>query len=91
MMSEGGKTPETRLTCGFRLVTARRPDASELDTLKKLFKQQLTHYRADKDAAIKLLSVGASPRDQALDPSEHAAWTMMASLILNLDETITKE
>jgi hypothetical protein len=91
MMTEGGKTPETRLTRGFRLATGRRPDATELDTLKKLYEQQLAHYRADKDGALKLLRVGASPRDQALDPSEHAAWTMMASLILNLDETITKE
>jgi hypothetical protein len=91
MMTEGGKTPETRLVCGFRLVTARRPDATELDTLKKLYEQQLAYYRTKKDAALKLLSVGASPRDEALDPGEHAAWTMMASLILNLDETITKE
>jgi hypothetical protein len=53
--------------------------------------QQLAFYRADKNAALKLLSDGASQRDDALEPGEHAAWTMMANLILNLDETITKE
>lgn len=91
MMTEGGKTPQERLTDGFRLATARRPDAKELDTLTKLYEQQLTYYRADKDAALKLLGMGASKRNEALDPGEHAAWTMMANLLLNLDETITKE
>ena len=76
---------------GFRLTTARRPDAQELDTLTKLFEQQLAYYRANKSAALKLLKVGESKRFESLDPSEHAAWTMMANLLLNLDETITKE
>jgi hypothetical protein len=91
MMTEGGKTPQERLTHGFRLATARRPDAKELETLTKLFEQQLAFYGADKDAALKLLGVGASKRNEVLDPGEHAAWTMMANLLLNLDETITKE
>jgi hypothetical protein len=37
------------------------------------------------------LSVGESKRDEALEPTEYAAWTMMANLLLNLDETVTKE
>ena len=40
---------------------------------------------------IKLLGVGQSPRDTALDAAELAAWTTVTSTILNLDETITKE
>jgi hypothetical protein len=91
MMTEGGKSPPERLAYGFRLATARRPGAKELDVLTKLFEQQLGHYRSDKEGALKLLSLGASKRDEALDPGEHAAWTMMANLLLNLDETITKE
>jgi hypothetical protein len=91
MITEGGNAPEDRLTYGFRLATARRPDAKELETLTQLLEQQLAFYRADKNAALKLLSDGASQRDDALEPGEHAAWTMMANLILNLDETITKE
>jgi hypothetical protein len=91
MITEGGNTPEERLIYGFRLATARPPDAKELDTLAQVLEQQLAYYRADRNAALRLLSEGVSQRGEALDPSEHAAWTMMASLILNLDETITKE
>ncbi len=91
MMTEAGSVPHDRLAHGFRLCTARRPQSRELDVLVKLYEQQLAHYQADRDAAVKLLSIGESKRDESLDPGEHAAWTMMANLILNLDETITKE
>ncbi len=91
MMIESGPAPHDRLALGFRLCTSRRPQSRELDVLAKLYDEQLAFYRSDKDAAIKLLSVGESKRDESLEPSEHAAWTMMANLLLNLDETITKE
>jgi hypothetical protein len=58
--------------------------------LKKVFDEQLAHYRANADAATKLLAVGESPRDERLDPAELAAWTTVASVILNLDEAVTK-
>src|SRR5207237_2034238 len=67
MMTDGGATPEQRLTHGFRLATGRRPDGKELETLSKLFEQQLEHYRADQDGALKLLSVGASKQETPLD------------------------
>ena len=41
-------------------------------------------------AAKKLLQAGASPRDASLSPIEHAAWTIVASVLLNLSETVTK-
>jgi hypothetical protein len=91
MMTEAGSIPHDRLAHGFRLCAARRPQSRELDVLVKLYEQQLAHYQTDRDAAVKLLSIGESKRDESLDPSEHAAWTMMANLLLNLDETITKE
>ena len=57
--------------------------------LLKIFQQQLEEYRRDRDAAEKLLRVGDSPRDPSLDAAELAAWTMVANVILNLDETVT--
>ena len=59
--------------------------------LVRAYESQLTDFRADVDAATKLISIGQSPRNLSLDPSELAAWTMVANLILNLDETVTKE
>jgi len=52
---------------------------------------ELTGYRHNKDAALKLTGVGESKTDAKVDASELAAWTMVASTILNLDETITRE
>jgi hypothetical protein len=91
MMTEGGTTPQERLAYGYRLTTARKPNAKEAAALTQVFEQQFAFYHADRDAGLKLLKVGESERNDALDPSEHAAWTMMANLLLNLDETITKE
>jgi hypothetical protein len=91
MLKEGGATPAERLTHGFRLATARKPSQRELEVLVKLHAKQLGHYQSNRDEGLKLLAVGQSKRDESLDISQHAAMTMMANLILNLDETITKE
>jgi hypothetical protein len=52
--------------------------------------KQLARYRADPDAAGKLFTVGASLRDERLPADELAAWSIVASVLLNLDETLTK-
>ncbi len=90
-MHEGGATVETRIAQAFRVATARHPDAEELAVLVQIYQGQLVEYQADKEAAAKLLSVGDSKRDETLDAGELAAYTMVANLILNLDEVITKE
>jgi hypothetical protein len=91
MMTEGGETAESKAAAGFRLATARAPRPDELAVLLGAFGQGLSEFVANKEAATKLLAVGAAPRNQQLDPAELAAWTMVANMILNLDETITKE
>jgi hypothetical protein len=83
-------TDEARLVLAFRLCTSRRPTQRELGVLRRLLDEQRSAYRADASAADALLAVGESPRDATLDPAELAAWTMLASAILNLDETVTK-
>jgi hypothetical protein len=90
-MLAGGTTPAERLAHGFRLATARRPADTELRVLVRLYERQRDHYRQHLDDARKLLAVGESRPRAALDPAEYAAFTMAANLILNLDETITKE
>ena len=79
-----------RLTFGFRLVTARPPTSAELSILQKTLKKYAERYEKDVEGAKKLLAVGESPVNDKLNPSEHAAYTMMASLLLNLDETLNK-
>ncbi|HMF14284.1 MAG TPA: DUF1553 domain-containing protein, partial [Gemmataceae bacterium] len=90
-MRAGGRTPEERIDYAFRLVAARKPRAQELRVLLEGFHQHLERYRADSVAADKLLNAGEFQRDVRLAASELAAYCAVASLILNLDETITKE
>ncbi|HEY4262063.1 MAG TPA: DUF1549 and DUF1553 domain-containing protein, partial [Schlesneria sp.] len=90
MMKEGGSTPQERLNYGFRLTTARTPTAKELDVLQRTLQKQLQTFTTDKAAADKLLAYGDSAKIMDLDPGEHAAWTMVANMLINLDETITK-
>ena len=89
MMTEA-RTTEQRISLAFRLATARAPSAGEMAVLQRLFEIRLAKYRSDPAAAKKLLSVGESARNEALDPAEVAAWTNVAGVILNLDETVTR-
>jgi hypothetical protein len=84
------KSEKDRITLAYRLAMARAPKPAEMKVLLKLYETQLTAYRADGPAAKKLLGVGESGLNETLDSAELAAWTIVASTILNLDETVTK-
>ena len=90
MVREGGVKAGSRLDFAFQLAMARKPRASERKQLNALLEKRLTYYRANPQAAKDLLSVGASAVDAKLDAAELAAYANVASLILNLDETITR-
>jgi hypothetical protein len=89
-MKEGGATPEARLVYMFLLTTARRPDTKELQELLAAYKDHLATYTSNTAKAKQLISVGELKPDAKLNPSELAAWTMIANLLLNLDEVINK-
>jgi hypothetical protein len=80
-----------RIALAFRLATARVPERGENGVLRNLLRTQRQVFTADRAAARKLVTIGESPRDPRLDEAELAAWTTVASTILNLDETITKQ
>ncbi len=83
--------PESdRIHWMFRLVTDRDPSSKETEILTKLYEKEHAHYADHKDAAQKLIAIGESKPDPRADPSDLAAWTMVASTILNMDETVTK-
>ena len=90
MMREGGSTPDERIAYAFRLATARQPTPDESAVLRKIFAKQVEVYQSNNKAATELLAVGESPRDEKLPAAELAAWTTVASTILNLDETVSK-
>jgi hypothetical protein len=90
VLKESGAAVEERAARIFRLAAARPPSAADLADLAGLYSEQLGDYRADPDAARALVAIGGTKADSALDPVELAAWTMVANLVLNLDEVITK-
>jgi hypothetical protein len=80
-----------RVMHAFKLATAREPTPEECALLVGLYDRQLERYQADAEGAEQLLAVGESELDPAgCSPSELAALAAVASVILNLDETITR-
>ncbi|MEM9281910.1 MAG: DUF1553 domain-containing protein [Verrucomicrobiota bacterium] len=90
LMREGGDSAESRASWMFELATARPPESGELAALLEVYESGLSKYEEDTEAGTALLSAGDSARDESLNVSEHAAWTVVASLILNLDEVMTR-
>ncbi|MEP7338941.1 MAG: DUF1553 domain-containing protein, partial [Acidobacteriota bacterium] len=83
---------KARVEYGFRLCATRRPKPAELDRLVLLFNQQLANYKAAPPAADQLLKGEAREHSaSAKTAPEMAAWTIVANVLLNLDETLTKQ
>ncbi|MDR3632943.1 MAG: hypothetical protein P4L84_03850, partial [Isosphaeraceae bacterium] len=91
MLSDGGRTPEERITYAFRRATARTPSAAELAAVLRGLERYRQVYAADKAAAEQFVRHGDSPVPTGRDLAELAAYTATAGVILNLDETITQE
>lgn len=81
---------KARINHAFRRVLCRLPDESEQATLMSVIADAAMEYGASPEAAEELLSVGNSPREPGLNSSELAAWTVAMSVLLNLDETISR-
>ncbi len=86
-----GQTDPERLREAFRRVTCRWPDATELKVLETQLQKLRAQHAGDLKAAQKLLATGDSKRDEKLNPIEHAAWTGLCLMLMNLDEAVSKE
>jgi hypothetical protein len=91
MITEGGDSVEERMNYAFRLATSRRPSPQEMDVLRRTWHDQHAELTIHPAAAERLLAVGESPARAQFKPVELAAYAQVARLILNLDETITKQ
>ena len=85
-----GSTSAERLRQLFRWASARYPDERELTELRQLLADYRQTYQPDIASAKELIAIGESGPDASLDPVDTAVWTMIANLILNLDEVVTK-
>ncbi|MEO8520008.1 MAG: PSD1 and planctomycete cytochrome C domain-containing protein [Acidobacteriota bacterium] len=84
-MRRAAATTRERAAEGVRLVLSREGTPLELTRLAEAYDQELQHYRTHPDAAV---LVAGAPEE---DPAEISAWTLVASMLLNLDEAVTKE
>jgi hypothetical protein len=90
VIEEGGRQPQQRIQLMSDILLAHDPPAPMAAVLQNSLAQMEQHYAADPKAAQELVSVGEKKRNESIPPAELAAWTMVASEMLNLDETITK-
>jgi len=90
LIEQGGKRPEQRIKYLSDLVLSHDPSPQMESVLQQSLSQMQQHYTADPAAARDLVAVGEKPRDPAIPPPELAAWTMVVSEVLNLDETLNK-
>ena len=82
---------DAKLAWTFRKVVRRDATSAELAVLRKGLEKRLATYAADATLAPKLLAQGVSPAATDLDRNQLAAWTATANILLNLDETVTRE
>jgi hypothetical protein len=79
-----------RLRWAFEECTSRKPTDAEFAVLTRSLARERAHYTNDKSAAAEYLAAGESLRDETISDPEHAAWSQVAALILNLSETVTR-
>jgi len=90
VIEEGGKLPEQRIKLMSEILLSRDPPPQMASVLAGSLSQMEKHYAADPKAAHDLISFGERTADPSIPAPELAAWTMVASEMLNLDETVTK-
>ncbi len=90
ILADGGRSPDEQLDFAFRQCLGRPPTADETRRLREFRDQQLRGFRRDARAAEDLVQVGSAPRPASLDARRLAAWMMVANVLFNLDETLTK-
>ena len=91
LLGGGAAAPGEWIAAAFRAASGRAPAPEELAILADAHRRALERFRADRAAAARLVAVGEAGGDPRLDAAAHAAATVVASLLLNLDEVVSKE
>jgi hypothetical protein len=91
LILEGPKETDARLVYAFKRTLARPPEAAELAELKKLHDEQKELFTKDAKSAEALVKTGKFARPTDIDVVEHATWTALANVLMNLDEFVMRE
>lgn len=90
ILIEGGVTPAERIAFAYRTVLSRAPHADEIAVVQDALQQYLTRFQKDPESAKRVVTVGESKPKSGQSDVDLAAYTLMANLILNLDETVMR-
>ncbi len=90
MLTDDHGTDRERIDSGLRRILGRPGKSGELEMLAGLLVELRATYTEDEESARQLIAVGMSPPPQGIDAAELAAWTLLASTVLNLDEAINR-
>jgi hypothetical protein len=90
ILQEGGQTTKDRLNYAFRQAVSREADAEEHNVLDKMLAEGVSYYSEHRGAAEQLLNIGITPAPRNLDEVDLASWTLVARVVLNLSEVITR-
>ncbi len=90
ILNSGVADDHARIQWAWRVVTARQPDAAETKIITNVLADHRARFAKDAEAAKKLIAFGESKADPKLQPADLAAWTLVANLLLNLDEVLNK-
>src|SRR5436190_22698553 len=90
VIREGGPTPEQRINLIGLILLSHAPPPQMAAVLEKSFADMQKHYAENPKDAHSLVNIGEKKRGSSIPEPELAAWTMIASEMLNLDETVNK-
>ena len=90
MLRAEGMTARQRIAYGFHIVTSRRPADAELNVLEQILTAQRERFAGNAEAANELISVGESAPDSRFGADLLASYTVIASMLLNLHEAISR-
>jgi len=90
LLADAPRTDQQRLDELYSRVLSRPVRDEEVEVLLDVLNDSLERFKADTKSATDLLAFGESKRDESLDAATHAAWTLLCSVVLNLDETLTR-
>jgi len=90
ILKEAGSKDGERVQWAWRVASARQPVDDEVQILEKVLAGHRARFAKDMESAKKLIAYGESKADESLKPDELASWTLVANLLLNLDEVVNK-
>ncbi len=88
VLAEGGGSEASRASYAFRILTARQAPPAQLNEITGWLERERTRLQKAPEAAAQLLGEAPTPGE---DPAEVAAWTLVSNVLLNMDETVTKQ